>query len=135
MKIAIFENEYESVKVSFETANLIYFDNEIEFAIYPSSQSADFEKIKDYDVIFIDIDLSSKSDLDGYSLIEKISQFNSDLEKRIVVLTGNNKIVESLNSRGLYITNLKVIIKPTDYEEVSKNIIAVNKLTKQINKE
>ncbi|KAF2515885.1 response regulator [Flavobacterium zhairuonense] len=122
MKVAIFENEYESVRVSFETANLIYFDNKIDFSVYPSSQSADLTKINDYDVIFIDIDLSSKSELDGYSLIEKITSINQDIGKRIIVLTGNNKIVESLNSRGLYINNLKVIIKPTDYEEVSKNI-------------
>lgn len=128
MNIAIFENEYESVKVSFEAANLIYFDNKIEFTVYPSSQSADLSKINDYDVVFIDIDLSSKSDLDGYSLIEKISNTYPDVEKRMVVLTGNNKIVESLNLRGLYIKDLQIIIKPTDYEEVSKSIIEVNKL-------
>lgn len=128
MNIAIFENEYESVKVSFEAANLIYFDNKIEFTVYPSSQSADLSKINEYDVVFIDIDLSSKSDLDGYSLIEKISNTYPDVEKRMVVLTGNNKIVESLNLRGLYIKDLQIIIKPTDYEEVSKSIIEVNKL-------
>lgn len=128
MKVAIFENEYESVRISFETANLVYFDNKIEFTIYPSSQSADLRKINDYDVVFIDIDLSSKSDLDGYSLIEKISNTYPGVEKRIVVLTGNNKIVESLNLRGLYIKNLQIIIKPTDYEEVSKSIMEINKL-------
>lgn len=128
MKVAIFENEYESVRISFETANLIYFDNNIEFTVYPSSQSADLSKINDYDVVFIDIDLSSKSDLDGYSLIEKISSTYPDVEKRMVILTGNNKIVESLNLRGLYIKNLQIIIKPTDYEEVSKSIVEINNL-------
>lgn len=123
MEIAIFENEYESVRIAFETANFIYFDNKIEFVIFPSSQSsnvADFSKFK---VIFIDIDLSSKSNLDGYALIEKIVGIEASLKRRIIILTGNNKINESLISRGL--NNLKIIIKPTDYEEISKNILNI----------
>jgi two-component SAPR family response regulator len=125
MKVAIFENEYESVRFSFETANLIHFDNKIEFSIFPSSQSANTSNLEEYNVIFIDIDLSSKSLLDGYSLIEKLLGINSTLKNRIVILTGNNKINESLKSRGL--NNLKIIIKPTDYEEISSAISEITK--------
>jgi len=123
MEIAIFENEYESVRFAFETANLMYFDNKIDFVIFPSSQSANHADFGSFKVIFIDIDLSSKSHHDGYSLIEKIVSTDINLKNRIVILTGNNKINESLISRGL--NNLKIIIKPTDYEEISKSILSV----------
>jgi ActR/RegA family two-component response regulator len=123
MEVAIFENEYESVRIAFETANLIYFDDKINFVIFPSSQSSDAVNFAEFKVIFIDIDLSSKSQLDGYALIEKIVAIDANLKRRIIILTGNNKINESLISRGL--NNLKILIKPTDYEEISKSILNI----------
>jgi len=130
MKIAIFENEYESVRFAFEAANLINFDDKLEFKIFPSSQTSESYNMEDYEVIFIDIDLSSKSILDGYGLIKKITDKNKNLHNRIVVLTGNNKISESLSSMGINTIALQILIKPTDYEQIS---IAINKvLSKKI---
>jgi len=115
MKVAIFENEYESVKIAFETANLIYFNNSIVFEVYASSQAAAGIKLNEFDVIFIDIDLSSKSVSDGYSLIKQLVETYNAINKKIVILTGNNKITEALSSRGIDSTLFNLIIKPTNF--------------------
>ncbi|AWG26309.1 response regulator [Flavobacterium kingsejongi] len=115
MKVAIFENEYDSVKIAFETANLIYFNNIITFKIFPSSQSAEGVALNKFDVIFIDIDLSSKSVNDGYSLIEYLVETYNLIHKKIVILTGNNKIREALTNRNIDASLFNLIIKPTNF--------------------
>lgn len=127
MKIAVFENEYQSVSGAFSAANLLNFDNALNIQVLPSSQSAILTEIINFDVIFIDIDLSSKSDLDGYSLIQHLQKLEDSINKKIVILTGNNKIIESLNLRKINSTNISIIIKPTDYEEITKVIMRVKK--------
>jgi DNA-binding LytR/AlgR family response regulator len=122
MKIAIFENEYDSVKGAFEFANLITFNNEIEYDIFPASNNAKFDIIDTYSVIFVDIDLSSKSELDGFGLILKIQDINPSLTEKIVILTGNNRITEILKEKGISTKAINIIIKPTDYLEISKVI-------------
>jgi DNA-binding LytR/AlgR family response regulator len=128
MKIAVFENEYQSVSGAFSAASLLNFDNTLNIEVFPSSQSATLTEIVRYDVIFIDIDLSSKSDLDGYSLIQQLQNLDDNINKKIVILTGNNKIIESLNLRKINSINISIIIKPTDYEEITKVIIKVKKI-------
>lgn len=127
MRIAIFENEYQSVSGAFSAANLLNFENALNIQVFPSSQSATLTEIVGFDVIFIDIDLSSKSDLDGYSLIQQLQKLDNNINKKIVILTGNNKIIESLNLRKINSTYISIIIKPTDYDEISKVIMKVKK--------
>lgn len=122
MKIAVFENEYQSVSGSFSAANLLNFEGSLEITVFPSSQSADLKEIVHYAVIFIDIDLSSKSDLDGYSLINELKKIDTNINSKIVILTGNNKIIESLNLRKIDSVNISIIIKPTDFVEVTNCI-------------
>jgi DNA-binding LytR/AlgR family response regulator len=122
MKIAIFENEFESVKGAFDTANLLYFNEGLVITYFPSSQSASNVEMKEFDVIFIDIDLSSKSELDGFSLINKFIETNKALIGRIVILTGNNKIQEALKARSIDYKLIQIIIKPTNYEEINDSI-------------
>lgn len=127
MKIVVFENEYQSVSGAFNASNFLTFENSLNIQNFPSSQSAKLSEIVKYDVIFIDIDLSSKSDLDGYSLIEHLQKLDKKINKKIVILTGNNKIIESLNLRKIDSTDVSIIIKPTDYEEITKVILKVKK--------
>lgn len=127
MNIAVFENEYQSVNGAFNAASLLNFNNALKIQVFPSSQSATLTEITGYDVIFIDIDLSSKSDLDGYSLIQQLQKLDDKINYKIVILTGNNKIIESLNLRKINSTNISIIIKPTDYEEITKVIMRVKK--------
>lgn len=125
MKIAIFENEYASVNGAFETANLLYFNDSLDITVYPSSQSANLSRINQFRVIFIDIDLSSKSDLDGFSLIDNLYTADNTIIEKIVILTGNNKIKEALINRSIDPELIKIIIKPTNYEEINESIKAV----------
>lgn len=122
MKIAIFENEYDSVKGAFETSNLLDFDSKLEFDVFPSSQKADFSKLQEFSAIFIDIDLSTKSDLDGFALIQKIKSIDEKLLGKVIILTGNNRIEDNLKERSLSNPQIQIIIKPTNYEEISAAI-------------
>lgn len=124
-KIAIFENEYESVRFAFETANLVNFNNELKLNNYPSSQSVDLKEILGNTAIFIDIDLSINSQYDGYTLISKLTQLNQNIAKKIVILTGNNKIQQSLTQLGIISPYLQILIKPTNYIDISN---AINKV-------
>ncbi|MCW2121063.1 hypothetical protein [Flavobacterium sp. 7A] len=125
MKIAVFENEYESVKGSFETANLVDFNNELDVHVYPSSQLANLLLIDQFSVIFIDIDLSTKSELDGFGLIKKLDEISNLINKKIIILTGNNKIEDALKSRNIKSDIYHIIIKPTNFLEISKAITRV----------
>lgn len=126
MKIAIFENEYPSVEVAFKAANLIEFNNQLELMVFYSSQDANFQELRDYDVIFVDIDLSVKSQLDGFGVVHKINEIDKRLSSRIVILTGNSKIEEILSERGIERDGIQIIIKPTHFNEISnaiKNVV------------
>lgn len=122
MKIAIFENEYISIKIAFETANLVNFNSQLNLVVFESSQKAKLEDILDYDVIFIDIDLSHKSELDGFKLIEKLKELDLEVLNKIVIITGNNQIEKTIKDRDLNLAQIQVIKKPTDYEELSNMI-------------
>ena len=125
MKIAVFENEYQSVSGAFNTANLLYFDSGLNIQVFPSSQSASLSELVNFDVIFIDIDLSSKSELDGYSLIQQLQKLDKNINQKTIILTGNNKIIESLSLRKINSERISIIIKPTDYEEIANEILKI----------
>lgn len=124
MKVAIFENEYESVRGAFETSNFLSFDSKLEFSIFPSSQAADFSQIGQFAAIFIDVDLSSKSDKDGFGVIRQIEAVDSSLLSKVIILTGNNNIENILKSMQIPVS-IKTIIKPTNYEEIASSIKSV----------
>ena len=122
MKIVVFENEYESVKGAFEASKLLDFNNELEIDVCQSSQKFDMNKLNEYNAFFIDIDLALNSDLDGFSLIKKLIEIDKELASKIIILTGNNKIKENLNERGIDSGIIQTIIKPTNYVEISEAI-------------
>lgn len=132
MKVLIFENEYEAVKGAFEYANFINFDDSLKFEVYVTSQSFNFSNINDYQVIFIDIDLSTKSELDGFGIIRKILNEKPEVINKVVILTGNNKISEILKDQIGREINLKIITKPTDFDELTKVIQSIFKINKVI---
>jgi DNA-binding LytR/AlgR family response regulator len=127
MKIAVFENELDAVKGAFDVANLTKFNKSLDVNYFASSQSADFNKIASFDVIFVDIDLSTKSNLDGFGVISKIKSIDDHLANRIIILTGNDKIRETMESRNISDSRINIIFKPTNYEEVARYINSVTK--------
>jgi len=117
MDIAIFENEYEQVEYSFQLVNKLYYDNQLKYSIFEKSQEfKDLNEIKKYALIFIDLDLSLKSELDGYSLIEKFIQIKKSLP--IIILTGAAKVEDTLKSKGL--PAYEILLKPLNYKKLLK---------------
>lgn len=99
IKAAVFENEAHLINAIFDTVNFAYFDNNFQFDYFPSSQALAFEKIPEYDLIIVDIDLSKRSELDGYGLISKINTLEN--HPPILILTGHSHISDTLKKKGL----------------------------------
>ncbi len=130
MKILIFEDDYNSIKGAFEVANSLTFNKSLEILVFPTSQNADFSILNEFSVIFIDIELASNSELDGFAIIAKIRDINSALLRKIVIITGNNNIVEIMKLKNIYSKFIKIIFKPTNYIEITDIISLVNNSNK-----
>lgn len=118
-KVLIIEDEYSEVQTAFEYVNDIYLSNELDMKNLTKSQDVDFSKLCDYDYIFLDITLAKKSQKDGYGILKKIEEENIQIG-RLIIMTGNNKISETLKGRGIMNT-YPIITKPIDFQEL-KNV-------------
>ena len=123
-KVLIIEDEYQEVRIAFEYVNAIYFENKLEYTVVAKSQEVPFGDIESFDYIFVDIKLAKKTILDGYGILGKIEKEHPNV-KRVIILTGNNKITETLRERGVK-KNYQVLTKPidiTDLKEVFNKLI------------
>ena len=117
MKVLIFENEYNYIKTYFDYVNDIYFENSIEYTILEKSQDlSPFSDIINFDIVFIDISLAKKSELDGFGILSRIKNLKLSV-KKIIILTGNHLIREKLEERQLPIT-YKILTKPISIKEL-----------------
>lgn len=130
VKIAVFENEFNLLIDDFNIANYGFFDSNLKYDVFESSQKfgQTFDKIHDYDLSFIDVDLSKSSEYDGLTLIHKLLEVGYNTE-RMVILTGHSTIEEKSKSRNL--PKLEILKKPIDVEELANMI---NKALKSISK-
>jgi CheY-like chemotaxis protein len=107
MKILVFENEIPAVSEAFKDVNVLDFGNQLDLLYIDKSQNfRDLRQIHNYDLVFVDIDLSSNSEKDGYEIIRDLLQQNYN---KIVILTGHN-VKSELQSREWEF--LDVISKP-----------------------
>lgn len=114
MKILVFENEIPAVSEAFSDVNKLDFNDELEVLYIDKSQNfRDFRQLSQYDLIFVDIDLSSNSEKDGYGIIEDLKSHNYD---NIVVLTGNI-VRDELKERGW--GYIKILSKPIFLNELT----------------
>ncbi len=119
MKVLIFENEVYLIENTFKTINLLYFGNTLEIRYARTSQEIyPVVNISDYDIIIVDIDLSSKSHKDGIAIIQDINNFDVSLLSKTFVLTGSTKVKDRLISLGF--NSITVINKPSNYNEIYK---------------
>ena len=118
-KVLIVEDEYSEVQTAFEYVNDIYLSNDLDLKNLTKSQDVDFSKLSDYDYIFLDITLAKKSQKDGYGILKKIEEENIQTG-RLIIMTGNNKISETLKDRGVT-KEYPIITKPIDFQEL-KNV-------------
>lgn len=117
MKILVFENEIPAVSEAFEDLNNLDFGNSLEVTYVDKSQNfRDFRSVGQFDIVFVDIDLSSNSEKDGYGIIKdlKDNDFNN-----IVVLTGND-VKDELQRKGW--ESISIVSKPIFLDELKATI-------------
>lgn len=118
MKIAIFENEYDTLEIAFKYLNKKYFNQSLKLENYPSSDSfSDLKKLQDFSLIIIDIDLSSQSTLDGFGLIKKIEKTLEEPYK-ILILTGQ-ALSENYDIENGLSKKYPVLEKPINYNKLN----------------
>ncbi len=121
MKVAVFENVLTDIKEGFDLINDYYFDNTLEINYFTSSQElGSIVNITTYDIAFIDIALSSNSDLDGVFLIKEILSLNDVIVPELIIITGQTKIQSVLEEHN--IDFIPVLQKPFISEEVKSQI-------------
>ncbi len=125
MKIAVFENEIGIIMRSFEAINLIFFNKEIEFKYYDTSQRfGDLNGLVEYDVVIVDIDLSLNSKFTGYQIIQEMNSRGQDISK-IIVITGHHNVKERLLEIGT--PDVPIISKPINIKNLAE---AIRKIVK-----
>lgn len=121
MKVLIFENEFAYIKTQFDYVNQVYFENIIVFEVLPKSQDLEnYSLLANYDYVFVDISLATKSIMDGFGILKKIEELNIDHEK-IRILTGNHQIEQGLRDRGLR-TDYVILTKPIDFKDLLNSL-------------
>jgi len=118
MNILIFENEIVEVENAFKMLNILYYKSKLVYRYETSSQDVKVEEYKTFDLIFIDIDLSVKSEKDGFGILNDIKKHNTEILKKVVVLTGSNLMRKKLDSDGY--KDVPLIQKPVDYKDINK---------------
>ena len=120
MKIAIFENERSEVDGIFRYLNTkSYFDGKLQVEYFPSSQDfADLKNLGQWDLVFVDIDLSANSELDGYGLISQIYEVLPS-PPVIAIITGHAFAQEKLPAGG---GKLRIFNKPLLVDDINEFI-------------
>lgn len=124
-KILIFEDEINSIRGAFDFANALYFNDELDFKFASKSQDVNFGQLESYSMIFIDITLANKTAMDGYGVVSKIIERGTFPIEHIRILTGNSKVQDGLSVRNLPVNKIKVLYKPVDFNDISKEILQV----------
>lgn len=121
-KILIFEDEWPTIKGSFELANQFAFEGKLHFFSKPRSQDVNFASLREqFDAVFVDITLAKNSAFDGFSIIKKIiDEKLIDLNK-VIVLTGNSKVEEKLKEMGIDTKVINILYKP-----IAFNVLAIH---------
>ena len=112
--ILIIENEFQSIKETIDSLMMI-MDDQLCYNLVPASQDIDWNKIGDYDAIFVDISLTYRSHLDGYGILKKISSEYSDVSGRVAIITGNHVIEQELETRQLNNKGFTIFQKPLKF--------------------
>lgn len=117
--ILIFENQKFEIENTFNFINLVKFDSHLNFKYLATSQELNnIAELSNYGLIIIDIDLSLKSEKDGYGILKDIKNFDENILKKVFVLTGSTKVKEYLKNNDL--SNIEVVTKPVEIDELTK---------------
>ncbi len=116
MNVLIFENEKAEIENSFNMMNARYFNSELKFTYYPTYQElGDMSNLNSYKLIIIDIDLSTKSEKDGFGILSAIKEYDGEIFNKILILTGSSQVRNKLDNMGY--ENIPLLQKPIDFVE------------------
>ena len=116
IKLLFFENEFAEIKPTFDVVSTHYYGDSFEYKIFSKSQDLKYEKdLFKYDFIFVDIDLSGASELDGHRLMEKIKKSGFPVEK-LAIISGHEQDDDILIEYNL--TDIRYIDKPIKFAEL-----------------
>ncbi|MCD6068974.1 MAG: response regulator receiver protein [Bacteroidetes bacterium] len=113
MRLLLFENEFHLLKTCFDALKVLHFPDLSYEVLIKSQDLSDFKRADDYDYIFVDINLTDNSNLDGFQIIQKLLE-EGVLPNKICVLTGWVNIQRELENRGL--SHICSISKPIKIE-------------------
>lgn len=119
--ILIFEDEWPTIKGSFEMSNIADFNNNLIFKIKTKSQDYNLNNLSNdaIEAVFIDITLAKKSQMDGFSLIKEIIENKIIDMKKVFIMTGNGKVKEKLQEMGLDTEVINILKKPVSFIDIS----------------
>lgn len=122
-KILVFEDEWNTIKGSFELANIYAFDNKLKFTVKPRSQDEPFDSWREkYSIVFVDITLAKNTQWDGFNIVKEICDRDLfDLDK-VVIMTGNSKISEKLKDLGINNDKITILYKPIAFNALADQI-------------
>ena len=128
VKILVIEDMVETIRGAFELAALSDYNDKMTFVFKRTSQEVDYEHIRDYALIFVDIELAKGSKEDGFAVIRRL--LNSGLYplERMLILTGNTVIEEKLVENNID-PKIEVVKKPINYEDITEVLKKKIKLT------
>lgn len=122
-KILIFEDEWNTIKGSFELANIYAFESKLSFVNKTKSQDIAYNSWRElYDAVFVDITLAKNTKWDGFNIIKVIHDTDLFPLSKVVVLTGNSKVEEKLNEMGINTDLVKILYKPINFEILAQEL-------------
>lgn len=119
MKILTIENEFASIQPVFNAIECLVFKETLDMKQCDKSQDIPWDSLNTFDAIFVDISLATKSNLDGYGILEKIKKEYPSLLPKVAIITGNDKISEMLKERNLDDCNVRIFEKPLRYKDIA----------------
>lgn len=122
-KILIFEDDWMSIKGSFDLANIFAFEEKLKFQRVSKSQDIQFANWRSiYCMVFVDITLAKNTAMDGYNIVKRIKDLDLFDLNKVVVMTGNSKVEDNLKSLDIDTKSLKILYKPVAFNELAEII-------------
>ena len=132
-KVLVFEDEWPTIRGSFELANIYAFNGMLKFEHHTKSQEVAFTSWREkYSAVFVDITLAKNTKLDGFNIVKRILDEDLFDKSRVVVLTGNSKVEEKLKNLGIDTDGLRIEYKPVGFTTIAsvlKSILSAQEMS------
>lgn len=123
IKILVFEDEWNTIKGSFDLANIFAFDGHLKCVVKTRSQDIDFTSWNDeFKAVFVDITLAKNTQWDGFNIVKEIKERQLIDLNKVVVMTGNSKVEEKLKEMGVDIDVVKIMYKPIAFNALADQL-------------